>query len=264
MTDSWNTAHPEKMAEATKRYRVAHPEKIRAANKKRNRRFLRYGITYEEFVRMLDRQHRKCMCCLEDINEKTANVDHRHDDSKFVRGLLCRNCNWALGNVKDNTMTLRRLMAYVDYDRTKTHIYLAGSLRNPRIPEIGNLLRSAGFDVMDEWCTPGELADDNWQKYEKLRGRSYAEALRGRGPQNIFSFDRAYLDFSDIVIAAAPFGKSAMIELGYAKGRGKRVYIFLDGNEPERFEVMPNFVDKLFSSEEEMLKELQLLKENYQ
>ena len=144
-------------------------------------------------------------------------------------------------------------MAYLDYDRSKLNIYLIGTLKNKRIPDIGNLLRCKGYDVMDEWFTPGELADLNWQAYEKKRGRSYVDALRGRAATNIFSFDRSYLDHSDIAILVAPAGKSAMLELGYAKGSGKRAWIFLDGKEPDRYDVMPGLADAIFKTEEELL-----------
>ena len=38
-------------------------------------------------------------------------------------------------------------------------IYLIGSLRNPKIPEIGRQLRDLGFDVLDDWFAAGPRAD---------------------------------------------------------------------------------------------------------
>lgn len=150
-------------------------------------------------------------------------------------------------------------MAYLDYRRDKINIYLTGALKNPRIPDIGNALRARGFDVMDEWFTPGEFADTNWQAYEKKRGRSYIEALKGRAATNIFLFDCSYLDHSDVVVLVMPAGKSAMLELGYAVGRGKRTYILLDGQDPERYDIMPNLVDGVCPTLDDLIKELDSL-----
>jgi len=158
-----------------------------------------------------------------------------------------------LGQLKDNPATLRRLMAYLDRDLEKTFIYLIGALKNQRIPDIGNLLRAQGYDVMDEWFTPGEMADVNLQEYERRRGRTYAEALNGRSVRNTFLFDRSYLDMADVVVLAMPAGKSAMLELGYAAGRKKSTILFLDGAEPDRYDVMTRFVDRVCKTETELL-----------
>ena len=157
-------------------------------------------------------------------------------------------------------MTLRRLMAYLDRERRKLAVYIIGALKNPRIPLVGNLLRAEGYDVMDEWFTPGEHADTNWQAYEKLRGRSYEDALAGRAARNIYMFDRAYLDLSDVAVLVMPAGKSAMLELGYAKGSQKHTVLFLDGAEPDRYDVMPNFADYVVSGELELVALLSRLK----
>jgi nucleoside 2-deoxyribosyltransferase len=147
-------------------------------------------------------------------------------------------------------------MAYLDRDPTKTLVYLGGALKNPRIPEIGNALRRIGLDAMDEWWTPGEHADTNWQAYEGLRGRSYKEALRGRAATNTFLFDKAYIDLCDVFVLVMPAGKSSMLELGYAAGLGKQTILFLDGVEPERYDIMPNAAYKVLNTLEELINEL--------
>lgn len=216
----------------------------------------KYGWTEAQFQHQLQRQNFSCYGCLERLDTYTARIDHCHETQK-VRGLLCNHCNWALGLAKDSPAILRRLMAYLDHQREKTNIYLIGTLKNLRIPDIGNILRAEGYDVMDEWFTPGELADLNWQEYEKKRGRSYAEALKGRAATNIFMFDRSYLDHCDIAVLVMPAGKSGMLELGYAKGRGKYTIIFLDGTEPDRYDIMPKFADQVCVTEEDLLHAIQ-------
>jgi hypothetical protein len=112
---------------------------------------------------------------------------------------------------------------------------------------------------MDEWITPGEHADENWQRYEKIRGRNYKEALKGRAATNIFMFDRSYIDVFDVAILIMPCGKSGFLELGYAKGRSKKTFIFLDGKDPERYDIMPNFADKICLTLEELIQELKTI-----
>ena len=55
----------------------------------------------------------------------------------------------------------------------KKVVYMIGSLRNENIPEMGNKIRELGFEVFDDWFSPGPEADDFWRKYEKARGSTY-------------------------------------------------------------------------------------------
>lgn len=116
-------------------------------------------------------------------------------------------------------------------------IYLIGSLRNAAIPTVGNALRAEGYEAFDDWHAVGPEADDKWREYEKLRGRSYAEALKGAAARNTFEFDRRHIDTSDAAVLVAPAGKSAHLELGYVLGCEKPGFVLFDG-EPERWDVM--------------------------
>ena len=79
-------------------------------------------------------------------------------------------------------------------------IYLIGSLRDKRIPEIGNELREkTGHEVFDDWFAPGPRADDHWKEYESSRGRSYKQALSGFAASHIFAFDKFHLDQCGLV-----------------------------------------------------------------
>jgi hypothetical protein len=254
---AWAKRNPEK--EKLHRLKEKQKPNYKQIRRERYRKHIlktKYGLTEKDFEIQLRRQNYSCYGCLKTLNKKTARIDHSHKTGEF-RGLLCDNCNWALGNVSDNPMTLRRLMAFLDYKRTKLCIYLIGALKNElRIPEIGNILRAEGYDVMDEWITPGRHADENWQRYEKIRGRTYEEALYGRAATNIYLFDRSYIDMCDIAIICMPAGKSAFIEAGYAKGRGKKVFLFLDGRQPPRYDIMPNILDGTISTINDLVKEL--------
>lgn len=136
-----------------------------------------------------------------------------------------------------------------------TKIYLVGSLRNEAIPHIANKLRPLGYEVFDDWFAGGKIADDEWQAYENVRGRSYGEALAGHAAQHIFHFDKGHIDSSDIGVLVMPAGRSGHLELGYMAGQGKRTYILFD-QVPERYDVMYNFADEVFFNVEDLIKEL--------
>lgn len=141
-------------------------------------------------------------------------------------------------------------------------IYVIGSLRNPEIPKIGNLLRSIGLDVFDDWYSAGERADDHWKEYEQSRGRTFKEALDGYACCHVFAFDEFHLNRVDAALLVLPAGKSGHLELGYAIGRGKRGFIYTEPNSdpngnvnPDslRWDCMYRFAEQVFFSKEETL-----------
>lgn len=133
-------------------------------------------------------------------------------------------------------------------------IYLIGSLRNTRVPELAIELRKHGHEVFDDWYSAGPEADDYWQKHAKQRGETYHDALHGYHAEDVFLFDKRHLDRCDTVVLLMPAGKSGHLELGYAIGSGKRGFVCFD-TEPDRFDVMYRFAiesggDICFSMEE--------------
>ena len=130
-------------------------------------------------------------------------------------------------------------------------IYVIGSMRNPKVPQIAVVLRELNYDTFDDWYSPGPDTDDRWQDYERARKRTFAEALAGYHAQNVFNFDKTHLDRCDAALLVLPAGKSGHLELGYMIGCKKPGYILLDG-EPERFDVMYQFATRVFTSVDEM------------
>jgi hypothetical protein len=57
---------------------------------------------------MIEAQGGTCATC----GAKPEHVDHDHKTGR-VRGVLCFNCNQALGNVRDDVLTLSRLGTYL-------------------------------------------------------------------------------------------------------------------------------------------------------
>ena len=105
MTGGWcNRAYRERNA--------GNPTHQRA---NRNSRFKReYGITHDEYDAMLAKQYGGCAVCGKPEAGKRLAVDHDHRTGK-VRGLLCENCNRALGMAQDSPTILRALADYLEY-----------------------------------------------------------------------------------------------------------------------------------------------------
>jgi len=75
-----------------------------------------YGITLNEYNQMLVEQGHRCKTCgTTEPGGKHGKfmVDHSHNNGK-VRGLLCKSCNIALGEIKDNRQTLLNMLEYLE------------------------------------------------------------------------------------------------------------------------------------------------------
>lgn len=123
-------------------------------------------------------------------------------------------------------------------------LYLIGSLRNKRIPELAKRLRAEmpDVEVFDDWFAAGPEADDFWKEYEQDRGRTYEEALEGYAARNVFAFDKRNLDRATHALLVLPAGKSGHMEIMYATyAVGAKTGILLDA-EDVRWDVMYQFV----------------------
>ena len=139
--------------------------------------------------------------------------------------------------------------------KLRPSIYLIGSLANPNIPHFANELRAEGYEVFDEWWSPGPLADAYLLDYAKKRGLNYRDTLNTYAAKHIFEFDKHHIDRCDIVVMLMKAGKSGHLELGYAIGTGKPGFILFD-KEPERVDVMYQFATDLFFTKEDLFERL--------
>lgn len=130
-------------------------------------------------------------------------------------------------------------------------IYLIGSLRNPRVPEVANILRADGHYVYDDWYATSEDADDWWKRYEQGRGHSFVEALNGWAATHVYLNDKQHLDELNTGVLVMPCGKSAHLELGYMIGQKKDGYILLD-EDPERYDCMYKFAAGVYQKLDEL------------
>lgn len=134
-------------------------------------------------------------------------------------------------------------------------IYLIGSLRNPEVPHIANVLRNDGHDVFDDWYSAGPTADDTLYAYEKQRNHGVREALQGYAARHIFDFDKQHIERADVVVLVMPAGKSGHIELGWALGRGKPGYVLFT-TEPERIDIMWQLATDVYDNLPDLQEEL--------
>lgn len=89
------------------------PRKSRADHEQR-RRLRRYGVTQEWYDATFEAQDRGCAICLTvEPGGKGWAIDHCHASGK-ARGILCSNCNSALGLLKDNVRAIRRAIEYLE------------------------------------------------------------------------------------------------------------------------------------------------------
>ncbi len=111
---------------AVRRYREKNHECLLVAEAKRRqtpayKRYVQehhlqktYGITRAQKAQMYKDQKGCCAACGDPFETvKATHTDHIHG-TKIVRGLLCRDCNIALGLVKDEIRRLQALIIYLE------------------------------------------------------------------------------------------------------------------------------------------------------
>lgn len=76
-----------------------------------NRMRAQYGLTPEEYKNLWEIQQGKCS--LPSCPNGAECIDHDHE-SLMIRGLLCRPCNLALGNFRDNPALMREGALYIE------------------------------------------------------------------------------------------------------------------------------------------------------
>lgn len=106
---------PEEFAQrrraAVKRYRKKHPDKNRRERRGAQLKHY-YGITQENYDRMLTKQGGVCASCGDPPDKRCLDVDHCHITGR-VRGLLCRSCNGGLGLFRDSITRLQQAIEYL-------------------------------------------------------------------------------------------------------------------------------------------------------
>jgi len=120
----WRQNNPEYGNNWRNDFKNKNPEKYKASRDEYNKgpkgkdSQLRreYGITLEEYNKILERQNFACAACkvnLLELKTKNVHVDHDHSTG-VVRGILYQGCNVALGLVRDSVERLHGLITYLE------------------------------------------------------------------------------------------------------------------------------------------------------
>lgn len=122
-------------------------------------------------------------------------------------------------------------------------IYVASSWRNEFQPEVVQGLLKHGHDVYDFRGEEGfswREVDENWLNWtpeQYLKGLTHPCAERG------FKRDMKALDWCEACVYVMPCGPSASMEMGYARGQGKLVIVYIPAlREPDLMVKMAHFI----------------------
>lgn len=101
----YHHAHREEINARRRQHRKDNPEHYSLLRRARV-----YDLSPVGFKEMYDRQCGRCLVCGE---HKKLAVDHDHKTG-LIRGLLCSQCNTAIGLLKDSPELMRTLARYVE------------------------------------------------------------------------------------------------------------------------------------------------------
>jgi len=106
-------SYRERKLAANRAYNAEHRDRLNELRREkwRARRIRTFGLSLDDLERMLIEQGGLCAIC-ERRPARRLCIDHCHATQK-VRGLLCDNCNIALGLLDDDPERLRAAIAYV-------------------------------------------------------------------------------------------------------------------------------------------------------
>ena len=82
------------------------------------RRFKKHHITKESYDLLLNKHDGRCWIC---FDAKAINIDHDHSCcpgtyscGNCIRGILCNNCNTAIGLLKDSPKVINSALLYLE------------------------------------------------------------------------------------------------------------------------------------------------------
>lgn len=108
--------HPERQKAAVAKWAARQTPEYHSARARKSQLKCSYGITPEDYDRMLLEQNNSCAIC--NTKKPTGKwkvfaVDHDHNTGK-VRGLLCNECNRGIGLLKDSLTILSSACNYLE------------------------------------------------------------------------------------------------------------------------------------------------------
>lgn len=106
-TKVWNMEHKAYGIEYKRDWRKRNPVQAREYQVRH-----RYGLTPEQYSKLIEEQDNKCAICHQPPVKKRLHVDHDFVTGK-VRGLLCSNCNVAIGLLQHDIKKMEDAITYL-------------------------------------------------------------------------------------------------------------------------------------------------------
>lgn len=72
----------------------------------------KYGFSKDQWLELYEKQKRSCACCAIELTIRQAHTDHCHVTG-VVRGILCNDCNIAMGFLRDSVDRAEKAMQYL-------------------------------------------------------------------------------------------------------------------------------------------------------
>jgi hypothetical protein len=97
-------------------WRAKNAERLKESSRVKHLK-RKFNLTLEEYNSMSDSQNGLCAICQQKCEtEMNLAVDHCHTTGK-IRGLLCKNCNTAIGLFKEDTDNMLRAIEYIKFHK---------------------------------------------------------------------------------------------------------------------------------------------------
>ena len=146
---------------------------INRSNKLRNF----YGISPEDYQKMLEAQEHRCLICRRQFvleprnNERYPHLDHDHG-SGWIRGILCSNCNaGGIGMLGDDCDLLQSAVEYLISNATPTEFSIIEARACLRKKSRGNTLTRT--EETKQRLRTAKLGTPAWNK-----GKAWDEKTR--------------------------------------------------------------------------------------
>lgn len=108
---------------------------------------------------------------------------------------------------------------------------------------FAHFLRCSGLEVDDFTDERSGRYNFRWFEVGTVDKLDAVAFLQDERVQKAFREDKQWLDWADAVLLILPAGRSAHLEAGYAKGRGKLLVIWQAAFPRGEFETMYGFAD---------------------
>jgi hypothetical protein len=159
---------------------------------KRSELMKTFGINADQYEAMMEEQNHVCAICNKpELCKRALAVDHCHV-TKRVRGLLCTNCNMALGKFQDDLQIMQNAIEYMK--------------REYIVPDVADSIKRITHDDRPNWkmlvTTPNGLfpsmvcAATHYKVHETtIRGWCLLDSPRKKDG---FSCEKLYISMNDL------------------------------------------------------------------